>query len=85
MRVLRILDRDDRHVMGYLYNVIDTVKEEMLRRFQKRKRVEPYIDMHETHWDSQLIKNLHVTGFGFKPIYQYTNRKLFFSLLIRIQ
>ena len=71
MHVLRIIDNDDRLVMGYMYNSIHRAKVEMLRRFQKRRRVKPYIEILETHWDSQLMKNLHVASFWFNPSYQY--------------
>ena len=33
VRVLRLVDGDDRFSMGYLYDVIYYVKEEMMRRF----------------------------------------------------
>eukprot|EP00258_Populus_trichocarpa_P043485 XP_024459504.1 uncharacterized protein LOC112327975 [Populus trichocarpa] len=37
VRVLRIVDSDDRPAMGYLYEAIHSAKEEMLRRFQKKR------------------------------------------------
>ncbi|XP_061960409.1 uncharacterized protein LOC133681385 [Populus nigra] len=46
IRVLRMVDGDDRPSMGYLYDAIHHAKEEMMRRFQKRKaRVKPFIDI----------------------------------------
>ena len=46
VRVLRLVDGDDRPSMGYLYDVIHHAKEEMMRRFQKRKaRVKPFITL----------------------------------------
>ena len=37
VRVLRIVDSDDRPTMRYLYEAIHSAKEEMLRRFKKKK------------------------------------------------
>eukprot|EP00258_Populus_trichocarpa_P032959 XP_024448978.1 uncharacterized protein LOC112326009 [Populus trichocarpa] len=52
IRVLRMVDGDDRPSMGYLYDVIHHAKEEMMRRFQKRKaRVKPFIDIISNRWD----------------------------------
>ncbi|XVF07012.1 hypothetical protein REPUB_Repub06bG0100900 [Reevesia pubescens] len=38
VRVLRIVDADDRPAMGYLYEAIHRAREEMLKRFQRRKK-----------------------------------------------
>jgi len=46
VRVLRIVNGDDRPSMRYLYDAIHHAKEEMLSRFQKIKaRVKPFIDI----------------------------------------
>jgi hypothetical protein len=46
VRVLQIVDNDDRPAMGYLYEAIHSVKEEMLRIFQKKRtKVQPFIDI----------------------------------------
>ncbi|XP_057733926.1 uncharacterized protein LOC130949126 [Arachis stenosperma] len=37
VRVLRIVDNEDRAVMGFLYQAIYKAREEMLKRFQKKK------------------------------------------------
>lgn len=68
MCVLHLVDSDDRPSMGYLYRVIHEAKEEMLKRFQRRrKRVEPYIKIVDAQWDKQLHKNLHTTGYWLNP------------------
>jgi hypothetical protein len=47
-----MVDGDDRPSMGYLYDAIHHAKEEMMRRFQKRKaRVKPFIDIISNRWD----------------------------------
>ncbi|XLR43378.1 hypothetical protein S83_028038, partial [Arachis hypogaea] len=55
VRVLRIVDNEDRAVMGFLYQAIYKAREEMLKRFQKKKE--------DTRWDSQLRKNLPTAEF----------------------
>jgi hypothetical protein len=46
VRVLRLVDGDDRPSMGYLYDAIHHAKEEMMRIFQKRNaRVKSFIDI----------------------------------------
>ncbi|KAK9286600.1 hypothetical protein L1049_015000 [Liquidambar formosana] len=53
IHVLRIVDSDDRPTMGYLYDAINKAKQEMLRRFQRRrKRIEPYLRILDDRWDN---------------------------------
>ncbi|XP_052305043.1 uncharacterized protein LOC112325050 [Populus trichocarpa] len=74
IRVLRMVDGDgdDRPSMGYLYDVIHHAKEEMMRRFQKRKaRVKPFIDIINNRWDGQLYRNLYAAAFWLNSRFQY--------------
>ncbi|XP_025652305.1 uncharacterized protein [Arachis hypogaea] len=60
VHVLRIVDSEDRPAMGFLYQAIYKAREEMVKRFQKRKKVvDPYLKILDTRWDAQLKKNLH--------------------------
>ncbi|XP_025651930.1 uncharacterized protein [Arachis hypogaea] len=64
VRVLGIIDSKDRAAMSFLYQAIYKAREEMVKRFQKRKRiVDPYLKILDTRWDSQLRKNLHAAGY----------------------
>ncbi|XVE92860.1 hypothetical protein REPUB_Repub01dG0139600 [Reevesia pubescens] len=72
VRVLRIVDADDRPAMGYLYEAIHRAREEMLKRFQgRKKKVDPYLKILDARWDRQLHKNLHATGYWLNPRNQY--------------
>eukprot|EP00258_Populus_trichocarpa_P037860 XP_024453879.1 uncharacterized protein LOC112326992 [Populus trichocarpa] len=72
IRVLRMVDGDDRPSIGYLYDVIHHAKEEMMRRFQKRKaRVKPFIDIINNRWDGQFYRNLYAAAFWLNPRFQY--------------
>ncbi|KAL4374287.1 hypothetical protein AHAS_Ahas05G0166700 [Arachis hypogaea] len=72
IHVLRIVDSEDRPAMGYLYQAIYKAREEMVRRFQKRKKVvNPYLKILDTRWDAQLKKNLHATGYWLNPAFRF--------------
>ncbi|XP_015936600.1 uncharacterized protein LOC107462518 [Arachis duranensis] len=59
VRVLRIVDSEDRAAMSFLYQAIYKVMEEMVKRFQKRKRVvDPYLKI----LDSQFEKHKQTTS-----------------------
>ncbi|XP_022899334.1 uncharacterized protein LOC111412634 [Olea europaea var. sylvestris] len=74
VRVLRIVDSDEKPSMGYLYEAIHVAKSEMERRFQRRKnRIAPYLQIIQNRWDSQLRKNLHAAGHWLNPSFQYDN------------
>jgi predicted component of type VI protein secretion system len=54
--------------MGYLYEAIHSTKEEMLRRFQKKRtKVQPFIDIINNRWDGQLYRKLYAAGFWSNP------------------
>ncbi|XLT46262.1 hypothetical protein S245_039619, partial [Arachis hypogaea] len=72
VRVLRIVDSEDRAAMGFLYQAIYKAREEMVKRFQKRKRVvDPYLKILDSRWDSQLKRNLHAAGYWLNPAFQF--------------
>ena len=60
MRVLRIVDNEDKLVMRFLYQAMYKAREEMLRRFQRnKKKVKPYLEILDHCWDSQLRGDFH--------------------------
>ncbi|KAL4287829.1 hypothetical protein AHAS_Ahas19G0225300 [Arachis hypogaea] len=72
VHVLRIVDSEDRPAMGYLYQAIYKAREEMVMRFQKRKKVvDPYLKILDTRWDAQLKKNLHAAGYWLNPAFRF--------------
>ncbi|XLR53780.1 hypothetical protein S83_004452, partial [Arachis hypogaea] len=72
VHVLRIVDSEDRPAMGYLYQAIYKAREEMVRRFQKRKKVvDPYLKILDTRWDAQLKKNLHAAGYWLNLAFRF--------------
>ncbi|KAL9659956.1 hypothetical protein QQ045_024766 [Rhodiola kirilowii] len=64
VRVLRIVDSEDKPAMSFLYRAIYKAREEMLYRFRRnKKKVEPYLEILDRRWDLQLRKNLHSAGY----------------------
>ncbi|XP_073111156.1 uncharacterized protein [Elaeis guineensis] len=75
IRVLRIVDSDDRPSMGYLYHAMHQARDEMIKRFRRRKIVvEPYLRIVDSRWDLQLHQNLHAAGFWLNPCFQYDSK-----------
>ncbi|XP_058742685.1 uncharacterized protein LOC131615227 [Vicia villosa] len=63
VRVLRIIDSEDKPAMGYLYRAMYKAGEEIEKRFRRNKlKVEPYLKILDNRWDAQLYKNLHAAG-----------------------
>ncbi|XP_019430195.1 PREDICTED: uncharacterized protein LOC109337636, partial [Lupinus angustifolius] len=59
VRVLRILDSEDKPAMGFLYQAIFKARHEMERRFQRNKtKVKPYLDI----MDNQFEKHKFTTS-----------------------
>ncbi|XLR23697.1 hypothetical protein S83_051597, partial [Arachis hypogaea] len=72
VRVLCIVDNEDRAAMGFLYQAIYKAKGEMVKRFQKRKKVtDPYLKILDTCWDAQLKKNLHAAGYWLNRAFRF--------------
>ncbi|KAF7831981.1 uncharacterized protein G2W53_014314 [Senna tora] len=77
IRVLRILDSEEKPAMGFLYAAFHKAREEMIKRFQRRKKViEPYLNIIDRRWDKQLYKNLLAVGFWFNPSYHYDTNEM---------
>ncbi|XP_058732906.1 uncharacterized protein LOC131604488 [Vicia villosa] len=74
VRVLRIVDSEDKPAMGILYKSIVKARKEMVRRFQRnKKKVDPYLKILDKRWDSQLRKNLHAAGYWLNPACRYND------------
>ncbi|XP_061353108.1 uncharacterized protein LOC133297896 [Gastrolobium bilobum] len=76
IRVLRIVDSENKPAMGFLYQAIFKAREEMIKRFQRnKKKVEPYLQILDRRWDSQLRKNLHAAGYWLNPGCRYNDEE----------
>ncbi|CAO2171413.1 unnamed protein product [Urochloa humidicola] len=72
VRVLRIVDSDERPAMGYLFAAFHASRDEIAKRFQRKKSlVRPFLEYIDARWDKHFDKNLHAAGFWFNPNNQY--------------
>ncbi|PNX99096.1 hypothetical protein L195_g022358 [Trifolium pratense] len=68
VRVLRIVDSEDKPTMGYLYRAMYIAREEIEKRLKRNKlMVEPYLKILDIRWDAQLRKNRHVADYWLNP------------------
>ncbi|KAF1864191.1 hypothetical protein Lal_00048756 [Lupinus albus] len=68
VRVLRIVDSEDKPAMGFLYQAFFKARHEMERRFQRNKtKIKPYLEIMDSRWDLQLKRNLHAAGYWLNP------------------
>ncbi|XP_066313648.1 uncharacterized protein [Miscanthus floridulus] len=71
-KVLRIVDSNERPAMGYLFGAFHAAREEIVKRFQRKKDlVKPFLEYMDARWDKHFDKNLHAAGFWFNPNNQY--------------
>ncbi|XP_015945424.1 uncharacterized protein LOC107470540 [Arachis duranensis] len=72
VRVLHIVNSENRAAIGFLYQAIYKVREEMVKRFQKIKTVvDPYLKILATRWDLELRKDLHTAGYWLNPAFRF--------------
>ncbi|XLR48319.1 hypothetical protein S83_032979, partial [Arachis hypogaea] len=72
VHVLRIVDSEDRAAIGFLYQAMYKAREDMVKKFQKRKRVvEPYLKILDSRWDLQFKRNLHAVGYWLNPAFRF--------------
>jgi hypothetical protein len=71
VRVLRIVDSDERPAMGYIFAAFHASRDEIVRRFQRKELVRPYLEYIDARWDKHFDKNLHAAGFWLNPNNQY--------------
>jgi len=53
VRVLCMVDSEDKPVMGFLYRAMYKAREGMIKRFRRNEtKVEPYLEILDHRWDS---------------------------------
>jgi hypothetical protein len=68
VRVLRLVDGDEKLAMGYLYEAMDRAKEEIkVRMKHKVSLYGPYVQVIDSRWDRQLYSHLHAVGCFLNP------------------
>ena len=70
--MLRIVDNDERPAMGYLFAAFHAARDEIVKRFQRKKELaKPFLEYIDARWDKHFDKNLHAASFWFNPNNQY--------------
>lgn len=68
VRVLRLVDGDEKPAMGYLYEAMDKAREEIKKRLKNKVSLYGnYIRVIDTRWDKQLRNPLHAAGCFLNP------------------
>ena len=68
VRVLRLVDGDEKPAMGYLYEAMDKAKEEIKRRLKNKVSLYGhYVRVIDTSWDKHLHSPLHAAGCFLNP------------------
>ncbi|XP_034688130.1 uncharacterized protein LOC117916285 [Vitis riparia] len=72
MRLLRIVDCDERPSMGYVYEGMYRVRLGIKKLFNYSERLyKPYTEIIKQHWDQQLKKSIHSAAYWLNPCFQY--------------
>ncbi|KAL6335920.1 hypothetical protein AAG906_003545 [Vitis piasezkii] len=72
MRLLRIVDCDERPSIGYVYEGMYRVCLGIKKLFNYNERLyKPFTDIIKQRWDQQLKKSIHSTAYRLNPCFQY--------------
>ncbi|XP_059595588.1 mannosyl-oligosaccharide 1,2-alpha-mannosidase MNS1 [Vitis vinifera] len=72
MRLLHIVDCDERPSMGYVYEDMYRVRLGIKKLFNYNERLyKPYTEIIKQRWDQQLKKSIHSTAYWLNPCFQY--------------
>ena len=72
MRLLCIVDCDERPSMGYVYEGMYKVRLGIKKLFNYNERLyKPYTEIIKQCWDQQLKKSIHSAAYWLNPCFQY--------------
>ncbi|KAF8400142.1 hypothetical protein HHK36_013438 [Tetracentron sinense] len=72
VKVLRLVDSDERPAMGYIYEAMDWAKETIAANLGgTKKKYKPIWDIIDRHWDLQMYRPLHAAGYYLNPRFHY--------------
>nr|KYP44042.1 hypothetical protein KK1_034465 [Cajanus cajan] len=72
VKVLRLVDSDEKSVMGFIYEEMDQAKERIQDSFRgDESSYIPLWEIIDQRWDKQLHRPLHVVGYYLNPILHY--------------
>ena len=75
VRVLRLVDGEEKPTMGYIYKAMDQAKEAISFNFkEKEDKYRNIFEIIDRRWECQLRLPLHAAGYFLNPEYFYDNR-----------
>jgi len=73
MRLLRIVDSDEKSALGYVYEGMYRARKTIKKIFRNKKRLyQPYTRIVKDRWDNQLRKSIHAAAYWLNPTFQYS-------------
>uniref|UniRef100_A0A7N2R4S6 BED-type domain-containing protein n=1 Tax=Quercus lobata TaxID=97700 RepID=A0A7N2R4S6_QUELO len=77
IRLLRIVDSDEKPAMGYVYDGMYRVIDGIKKIFKDKKRLwEPYVNIIKDRWDNQFYRDIHAAAYWLNPAFQYDTSTL---------
>ncbi|XP_075654218.1 uncharacterized protein LOC142624515 [Castanea sativa] len=77
IRLLRIVDSDEKPAMGYVYDGMYRVIDGIKKNFKDKKRLwEPYVNIIKDRWDNQFYRDIHAAAYWLNPAFQYDSSTL---------
>ncbi|RDX65655.1 hypothetical protein CR513_55672, partial [Mucuna pruriens] len=74
VRVLRLVDNEKRHAMGYIYEAMDRVKEAIQKAFNgNENKYEDIFAIIDRRWDCQFHHPPHAASYFLNPEFFYSN------------
>ncbi|KAI0495898.1 hypothetical protein KFK09_022205 [Dendrobium nobile] len=72
IRLLRIVDADEKPSLGYLYDGMFRARKAMKTMFRNNKRMyKPFTSIIKRRWDNQLRQGIHSAAYFLNPQFQY--------------
>nr|XP_016468074.1 PREDICTED: uncharacterized protein LOC107790635 [Nicotiana tabacum] len=76
VKVLRLVDGEQRPRIGYLYEAMDRAKEAIRDSFSDKKKYKRVFEMIDKRWSSQIHRPLHAAGLVLNPELFYDNEEM---------
>ncbi|XP_031267569.1 uncharacterized protein LOC116126012 [Pistacia vera] len=78
MRMLRIVDSDERPSIGYVYDGMYRTRMGIKKLFKNKKNLyKPYITIIKMRWDRMLRRDLHAAAYYLNPAFKYDEDTFF--------
>ncbi|XP_052196007.1 uncharacterized protein LOC127803647 [Diospyros lotus] len=76
VKVLRVVDNEDKPDMPYIYEAMDRAKEAIAKSFDDESKYEKIFEIIDERWNVQLHRPLHAAGYYLNPAFFYSNESI---------